>query len=126
MGDQSAAGIVKYYFNGTSWVNQSNVTLTAGADNIVNPTGLIAVQDPTNPNWVDITVSGQNGVYTYVDKTGYNGVIPANAFTHIVGNSGFDQFRGVATVPTPEPSTFVLAGLGILGAAFAKYRRRKA
>ena len=117
---------MKYYYNGSSWVNQSNVPLTAGGDNVINPTGLIAVQDPTNPNWVDITVSGQNGVYTYVDKSGYNGAIPANAFTHIVGNSGFDTFRGVATVPTPEPSTFVLAGLGIVGAAFAKFRRRKA
>ncbi|HVU86171.1 MAG TPA: PEP-CTERM sorting domain-containing protein [Pirellulales bacterium] len=126
IGDQSTAGITKYYFNGTSWVNQTNVPLAAGADNVSNPTGLIAVQDPTNPNWVDITVSGQNGIYTYVDKTGYNGAIPANSFTHIVGNSGFDQFRGVATVPTPEPSTFVLAGLGVLGAGIVKYRRRKA
>lgn len=126
VGDQSTAGIVKYYFNGSSWVNQTNVPLTAGADNIINPTGLIAAQDPANPNWVDITVSGQNGIYTYVDKSGYNGAIPANAFTHIVGNSGFDTFRGVATVPTPEPSTFVLAGLGILGAAVVRYRRRKA
>lgn len=126
VGDQSTAGIVKYYFNGTSWVNQSNVPLTAGADNIVNPTGLIAVQDPTNPNWVDITVSGTNGIYTYVDKTGYNGAIPANSFTHVVGNAAFDTFRGVAVVPTPEPSTFVLAGLGVLGALFARYRRRAA
>jgi hypothetical protein len=125
VGDQSTAGIVKYYYNGSAWVNQTNVALTAGGDNVINPTGLIAVADPTNPNWVDITVSGTNGIYTYIDKTGYNGAIPANSFTHIVGASAFDQFRGVAMVPTPEPSTFVLAGLGLLGALVVRSRRRQ-
>ena len=127
IGDQNTPGITKYYFNGSTWVNQTNIGLNS-TNNIVNPTGLIAVQDPSNPNWVDITVSGTNGIYTYVDKSGYNGAIPSAsgyaspAFTNIVANATFDQFRGVATVPTPEPSTFVLAGLGILGVLVARFR----
>lgn len=130
IGDQSTPGIVKYYYNGSTWVNQNNVPLAAGANNVLNPTGLIAVQDPSNPNWVDITVSGQNGIYTYIDKSGYNGTIPANAFTQIVANASFDQFRGVATVPAnvPEPSSIVMAvlgGLGLLGAAIRRRRQAK-
>jgi PEP-CTERM motif len=114
IGDQSTPGIVKYYYNGTTWVNQTNVALNA-LNNVVNPTGLIAVQDPTNPNWVDLTVSGTNGIYTYVDQSGYNGVIPANAFTDLVSVPDNEQFRGIAFAPVPEPSTLVLAAISTLG-----------
>jgi hypothetical protein len=123
IGDQSTAGIVKYYYNGSTWVNQTNVELNPAVTNVSNPTGLIAVQDPGNPNWVDITVTGNNGLYTYVDKTGYNGAIPADAFAYTAVPAS-EQFRGVALVPTavPEPATF---GVLAVGAAGLLARRRR-
>jgi PEP-CTERM motif len=125
VGDQTTAGIVKYFFNGTTWVNFNNVELAPGAANVVDPTGLIAVQDPTNPNWVDITVSGNNGIFTYIDKGDYNGAIPVDAFTNIVSASANEQFRGIALAPVPEPGSIILAGVGAFG-LLAAWRRRKA
>ncbi len=40
IGDQSTPGIVKYYYNGSTWVNQTDVALNA-TNNVLNPTGLI-------------------------------------------------------------------------------------
>jgi PEP-CTERM motif len=42
--------------------------------------------------------------------------------TKATGNSGID-FYGVAVAPVPEPSTLVLAAVGMLGGAFAARRR---
>lgn len=123
IGDQATAGITKYYYNGTTWANQTNVSLNA--TDVVNPTGLICVQDPSNPNAVDITVSGTNGIYTYVDASGYNGTIPANAFNLVATPSANEAFYGVA-VAVPEPSSLVLFGTGIIAMLGYAWRRRGA
>ena len=117
IGDQATAGIVKYFFDGTAWENQTDVSLNA--TDVVNPTGLVAVADPSNPAWVDITVTGQNGIYTYVDETGFNGAIPANAFTLAAAAPANEQFRGVAIVPVPEPTSIGLLAVGGVGASWA-------
>jgi hypothetical protein len=123
IGDQSTAGIVKYYWNGSAWINTTVVSLNA--TDVVNPTGLIAAIDPMNPNWVDVTVSGTNGIYTYVDESGYNGVIPSNAFSIIATPSAGEQFYGVAPAPTavPEPTTLGLLGVGSLALLGRRSRR---
>jgi hypothetical protein len=124
IGDQYTPGITKYYYNGTTWVNQSNVELDPGTGDVVNPTGLIATIDPSNSSWVDLTVSGTNGIYTYVDKTGYNGTIPADAFTQIASPITGEAFYGVATA-VPEPASVGVVALGAMG-LLARRRGRKA
>jgi hypothetical protein len=106
IGDQSTPGIVKYYYNGSAWVT-ANLDVALNATNVVNPTGLIAVADPTNPNWVDITVSGTNGIYSYVDKGGPTGAIPANAFTLVVSSPTNEQFYGIALAPAANLPTWL-------------------
>jgi hypothetical protein len=120
IGDQSTPGITKYYFDGTTWQDFTDVSLNA--NDVVDPTGLIVVQDPGNPNWVDITVSGNNGIYTYVDEGGYNTSIPDSVFTLAASAPAGEAFYGVALAPAvPEPASL---GLLILGAGAMILRRR--
>ena len=127
IGDQGTPGIVKYYYNGSAWVNQTSVGLNL-ANNVVNPTGLICVQDPSNPNDVDIAVSGTNGIYTYEDLSGSTGAIPSDAFTQVVAPASNEAFYGIATAPSavPEPSSIVLVLVGCVCAGSAAWRHRRA
>ena len=126
IGDQSTSGITKYYFDGTTW-QTANLQVGLNADNIENPTGLIASIDPTNPSWVDIYVSGQNGIYSYIDKSGDPTTgIAANAFSILASPNPNDDaaFYGIAMAPTaavPEPASLGLIGL----AALPLLRRRR-
>ncbi len=83
------------------------------------------MQDPSNANDVDITVSGTNGIYTYEDTSGPTGTLPANAFTVLVTPSANEAFYGVA-VAVPEPSSFVLVVVGCVCGGLAAWRRRRA
>ena len=68
--DQHGNLLTKYYFDGTLWQPAGGSPLTSDIATITsNPTGIIAKQDPTNPAWVDLLVSGTNGVFTYIDKS---------------------------------------------------------
>ncbi len=103
IGDQSASGITKWYFNGTQWVDAGpQVVLAAG--NVLNPTGLVATIDSINPAWVDIYVSGSNGIYSYVDKSGdpTTALATSGSFTQIAMPQTTDMaFYGMALAPAP-------------------------
>jgi PEP-CTERM motif len=127
VGDQSVAGITKYYFDGTTW-QPANSQVALNATNVNNPTGLIAQIDPSNSSWVDLFVSGTNGIYSYIDKSGdpLTGV-GANVFTPIAAPLSSDYaFYGMAPAPkaVPEPSSLILAGAGAVG-LLAGWRRRR-
>ncbi|HUO08659.1 MAG TPA: hypothetical protein VM008_10195 [Phycisphaerae bacterium] len=69
IGDQYGPAITKYYFDGAHWEPAAGL-YTSLVVPTVNPTGILATTDPTNPSWVDIYVSGQSGVYKYIDESG--------------------------------------------------------
>ena len=142
IGDQGTAGIVKYYYDPTGSVGTTGgATADTGAwvpastdlglnlsDNVVNPTGLIAVPDPSNPSWVDLFVSGTNGIYEYTDTSGDpTTALPSSGgyadFTLIASPSSDEAFYGVAMVP--EPASIGLLAMGGFG-LLARRRRRKA
>jgi PEP-CTERM motif len=128
VGDQSVAGITKYYFDGTTW-QPANSQVALNATNVNNPTGLIAQIDPSNSAWVDLFVSGTNGIYSYIDKSGdpLTG-LGANVFTPIATPLSSDYaFYGMAPAPkaVPEPSSLILAGAGAVGLLEGWRRRRQ-
>jgi hypothetical protein len=149
IGDQGTPGIVKYYYNPTetaltapgatggaaaapegAWdfTDVGSIGLNA-TNNVLNPVGLIATVDPTNPDWVDLTVSGTNGVYTYIDKTGDpETAIPSSggfaSFTDLINAPTNEQFYGVATA-VPEPASVGVIALGAMG-LLARHRARRA
>jgi hypothetical protein len=123
IGDQSGAGITKYSYQGSTlgWVNEGS-QVSLNANDAVDPTGLVADVDPSNPNFVDLAVSGTNGIYTYIDNTGPTGTIAANAFTEVVSAPTGEQFRGLAAVP--EPASLSLLGLGACSLLGRRNRRK--
>ncbi len=125
IGDQGSAGITKYYFDGTTW-QHADLQVTLNATNVVNPTGIEAVADPSNPAAVDLYVSGENGIYSFVDASGDPAApLPANAFTLLVAAPANEAFYGLAPAPSavPEPAAACLVAAG---AVAALPRRRRA
>jgi hypothetical protein len=61
-----------------------------------------------------IAATGGGSLYTLTDTSGYNSTI-TGTFTTIATAMTNEAFRGVAFVRTPEPGTWLLAGI----AAFA-------
>lgn len=123
IGDQDTPGIVKYAWNGSTWVSDGTV-VSLNSDDINNPVGLSVTIDPRNPAWTDIFVSGENGLYSYVDMSGNpSSAIPNNAFTLLDAPSSNEAFYGVAVVP--EPASVGLMSLAAVG-MLARRRTRKA
>ena len=133
IGDQSVPGITKWYFSSGSgsWVSDGSQVLLNSGTNILNPTGLVLAIDPRNPSWVDIDVSGSNGIYSYVDTSGDPlTAIAAGSFTLLATPQDSNMaFYGMALAPSavPEPSSIALAVVGsVCGLAVWRRRRRRA
>jgi hypothetical protein len=108
----TAAGqLLKYSFNGSSWV--SDGSLTSNAQDI---TGVASGSSVT------LYLTGTTGLQTITDSSGFGGALSGSIST-ITANPALEAFRGVEIL-VPEPSTAVLGGLGLLGLIFARRNRK--
>jgi autotransporter-associated beta strand protein len=114
-GDQSVPGITKYYFNTSTqtWDESALQVPLNSANNINDPYDIVATVDPTNPAWVDLTISGQNGVYSYIDKSGDPETgLPGGAFTQLITTPSYASFYGMTQDPGPANLVWAKAGNG--------------
>ncbi|HEY2881642.1 MAG TPA: PEP-CTERM sorting domain-containing protein [Pirellulales bacterium] len=106
--------------------DQFDNSIPAKPIGILSPEAIVAKIDPDNSSWVDLFVQNANGVYFSIDKSGTNGGdFGALTFHQIINATGDTSFYGLAPAPVPEPSTFVLAGIGIAGLAGTWLKRRR-
>jgi len=101
------------------WVNGLSFDLSSipGASNNAN-FGFRFVTAFSPVSFTDTSSHGPNSAFQRTDLD------PAKAYDPTKGNLRFDMvtFSG-AVIPTPEPSSFILAGMGLAGLGLA-YRRR--
>ena len=117
-------GISFYSFSGSSIVSyNSGDSIKLGLDYLLAPDGNNALQFFANGNASPIFEFAPGlGIGNGSTLGGYFQIVndPANP-----GNSGLATFQNISIVPTPEPTTFALTGLGlvILGAVTARRNR---
>jgi len=106
-----AGQLLKYSFNGSSWV--SDGSLTSNAQDI---TGVASGSSVT------LYLTGTSGLQTITDSSGFGGALSGSIST-IISNPSNEALRGIEIL-VPEPSTAVLGGLGLLGLLFARRNRK--
>lgn len=109
----NGGGVQKWTWNGSAWVLA--YTLSTGAN---GARGLAVDFSGADPIIFATTTETSNNRLVKITDTGI-GSLPTD-----IATAGVNYvFRGLEFTPVPEPSTFVLAGLG--AAALLAFRRRK-
>jgi len=110
----SAGGINKMYFNGSSWVSKGTIAgLYSGLEAVFNGTS------------VDIFVTAANGgtLGTLNDASAIGGALTGTVAT--IGTAGANTaFRGVAVATVPEPSAQSLLAFGMAALVAVRSLRR--
>lgn len=119
--DDGNSSVEKWSLVGGNWTLTGSIALTS-------PRGITAVE--TNGE-VDVFVTagansgnGITNIIKFVDASGYDGTFSSgtNIITQLPAGQ---QFRGVVDLTlVPEPSTVMLAGVGLIGGLLAMRRRR--
>jgi hypothetical protein len=100
--------------------------VSLNSTDVLNPVGISTFVDPSNPSWVDIYVSGENGIYSYVDESGNpSTAIGNNAFSLLATPGSNEAFYGIAYAAVPEPATLSIVAIGSVG-LLARRRRSRA
>lgn len=126
-------GINRFDFTSGAWSRTSafrfdttSGLLTSGTSgaNVVSIRGLTGSYDAATSTaslFATTTEANNNRLISFLDA----GSLSASTSFATLAQAGANQvFRGVDIAPVPEPSSFVLAGLGIAAAGWSAWRRR--
>lgn len=109
--DSGATGVQKYTFNGTTWTLDYNFTAAGNGltDLSVDFSGAQPVLYAVSPTALfSVTDAGAAGAFASIATAGTN-----------------FAFRGVEFIAVPEPTTYALIGMTVLGAGLWYRRRNK-
>jgi hypothetical protein len=79
----------------------------------------------TNANSLDVTSFNDNSVFAVRNTLTFNGTTTVSTFPINSISNGFDEIGIAGTSGVPEPSTFVLFGIGLAGLLGFQYRQRR-
>ncbi len=121
--DRSSAnggGVQKWAWDGTAWVLQYTFSTITGGTDLAGARGLSGYYDSTlGANVLYATNAAGTGLFQIVD-TG------STATFELLASAGTgNAFRGVALVAVPEPTTYALVGLTMVGVGGAMLHRRR-